>query len=142
VWPACGPSVLSSSLSAGHDECLSRARQWPCFARLAFRVTRGVRAQLCVPRNEFEIDRRFEVVEVQLHLPKPRADVACDLLAEIPHAERAADQHTQQSAHEEDQHNHHGSRLNVGVSYQLVCTLLSAFVKVAISHMSICNFAN
>jgi hypothetical protein len=117
-------------------------RQWPCFTRLAFRVIRGGRAQLCVPRNEFEIDRRLEVVEVQLHLPKPRAYVACDLLAEVPDAERAADQHTQQSAHEEDQHNHHGSRLNVGVPHQLVCTLLSAFVKVAISHVSVCNFAN
>jgi hypothetical protein len=28
------------------------------------------------------------------------------------------------------------------VPHQLVCTLLSAFVKVAISHVSVCNFAN
>ena len=101
-----------------------------------------MRVQLRVPRNEFEVDRRLEVVEVQLHPPKPRAYVACDLLSEVPDAERAADQHTQQSAHEEDQHNHHGSRLNVGVPHQLVCTLLRAFVKVAISHVAVCNFAN
>ncbi len=110
-------------------------------AGLALRVILVARTQLRVPCDEFEIDRRLEIFKLSLHPSEPRANVACNLLTEVADTERAADEYTQQSAHEEDQCNHHGSRLSVG-SLLPVCTLPSAFRKVAISHMSVCHFAN
>jgi hypothetical protein len=71
-------------------------------------------AQLGVSGHQSEIGRHLEVVELELHPPESWNDVGCDLLAEVPNAQRATQQHAQKSTHEKNQYEH-GHLPNVGL---------------------------
>lgn len=81
-------------------------------------------AQLRVSRHYREIDRRLQVVELELHPPESRTDVGRKLAAKVADAEHATYQHAQKSTHKEDQYQHRhrprSRRLNASMHYALL----------------------
>jgi hypothetical protein len=63
-----------------------------------------------VPGDQGQVDRGFEIVELQLDVLEPGGDIRRDLVAEVANAQCAAHEHAQEGAYEEDEHKH-GHRL-------------------------------